>query len=154
MCDIYDGLVYNEFKYVDGSLYFSNRRNIGLMLNFDFFNPFKNSKYSLGILYAVIVNLPRKVRFLWENVLVLAIIPGPEEPKKTINSFLEPLVDELLKCWSPGIKLVEIDGLDALYRFALICISSDLPAIRKCGGFLSHNARKGEKLTFYEKKLI
>ena len=141
--DIYDGLIYKEFKFHDGSRYFSNKRNIGLILNFDFFNPFKNSKYSLGVLYAVVINLPRKVRFLWKNILILAIIPGPEEPKKTINSFMKPLVKELLHCWHGGIKLVETDGLKALYHVALVCVSCDLPALRKIGGFLSHNARKG-----------
>lgn len=32
----------------------------------------------------------------------------------------------------------------ALYRFVLLCISSDLPATRKCCGFLSYNAKKGK----------
>ena len=75
--DIYDGSVYKNFKCSNGEHFFQNKRNIGLMINFDFFNPFKNSKYSLGVLYTVVVNLPRESRFLWENVLVLGIIPGP-----------------------------------------------------------------------------
>ena len=112
------------------------------------FDPFENSKYSLGVLYAVIINLPRKAKFLWENVLVLAIIPGPEEPKLTINSFLKPLVDELIECWSPGVMLKEADGLNAHYRFALVLLSCDLPALRKCCGFLSHNAKKGRKINY------
>ena len=141
--DIQDGAFYRNFKDVNGERFFKHKRNVGLMINFDFFNPFKNSQYSLGVLYAVIVNLPRECRFLWENVLVLGIIPGPSEPKKSINSFLKPLVKELLMCWSPGICLEEYGGLRYLYRVAVICVSSDLPALRKIAGFLSHNAKKG-----------
>ena len=145
--DIYDGKYYSEFKDADGLPFFNEKRNIGLLVNFDFFNPFKKSKYSLGVLYAVIVNLPRKVRFLWENVLVLGIIPGPREPKLHINTYLRPFVDELLIAWSPGIKLVEPDGLSAQYQFGLFFLSCDLPALRKIGGFLSHNAKQGKSQT-------
>ena len=157
LSDIYDGNWYKEFKGIDGSLFFSNPRNIGLILNFDFFNPFKKSKYSLGVIYAVIINLPREERFLWKNVLTLAIIPGPSEPNLTINSYLRPLVDELLECWYTGIRLVEPDGLPALYKFALGVNTCDLPALRKIGGFLSQNARQGKNIIFnpkHELKLL
>ena len=142
LSDVYDGSFYKSFLDRDGNHFFSDKRNIGLMLNFDFFNPFKNSQYSLGVIYAVLLNLPRDVRFLWENVIIVGIIPGPKEPKKTINSFLKPFVDELMLSWSPGI-IIQENGLNMLYRFALVCVSSDLPAFRKCAGFLSHNATKG-----------
>ncbi|XP_066924647.1 uncharacterized protein [Clytia hemisphaerica] len=143
LSDIYDGNMYKTFQDSEGNLYFNDKRNIGLMLNFDFFDPFKRSKYSLGVLYAVIVNLPRESRFLWENVLVIAVVPGPEEPKLSINSFLEPLVDELIDGWYSGMKIEESDGLCSLYKFAIVCISSDLPALRKIGGFLSFRAKLG-----------
>ncbi|XP_066914536.1 uncharacterized protein [Clytia hemisphaerica] len=148
--DIYDGKYYSEFKDADDLPFFNEKRNIGLLVNFDFFNPFKKSKYSLGVVYAVIVNLPRKVRFLWENVLVLGIIPGPREPKLHINTYLRPFVDELLIAWSPGIKLVEPDGLSAQYQFGLFSLSCDLPALRKIGGFLSHNAKQGKSQTLHQ----
>ena len=142
--DIYDGTFYKNFKDNNGKWYFEEKRNIGLILNFDFFNPFKRTKYSLGVLYAVIVNLPREERLKWENVLIIGIIPGPEEPSLTLNSFLKPFTDELLECWNPGIKLKESDGFEYLYKFALFCNSCDLPAIRKLLGFLSVNAKLGK----------
>ena len=141
--DVYDGKYFKEFKDEQGLPFFDNKRNIGLLVNFDFFSPFKKSKYSLGVIYAVIINLPRRIRFLWENVLVLAIIPGPREPSLHINTYIRPLVDELLVAWSPGIKLKEPDGLFAQYHFALYFLSCDLPAQCKIGGFLSHNAKQG-----------
>jgi len=48
---------------------------------------------------------------------------------------------ELKSFWS-GIYLKE-HGLDKKYRIALISVSSDLPATRKCCGFLSFHALKG-----------
>ena len=147
IADFYDGKFYKSFKDSNGEWYFKDKRNIGLVLNFDFFNPFKRVKYSLGVLYAIIVNLPREERLKWKNVLVIAIIPGPEEPKLTLNSFLKPLTDELLECWNPGIKLKEPDGFDYLYKFALFCNSCDLPAIRKLLGFLSVHAKLGNRFS-------
>ena len=84
------------------------------MLNFDFFNPFERSQYSLGLLYLVIVNLPREERFKWKNVIVVGIIPGPEEPKLHINSFLRPLVDELCEYWY-GVDLLENGNRISIY---------------------------------------
>lgn len=62
-------------------------------LNVDWF---QRTTHSTGVMYLAIQNLPRKERYLCENVIVVGVIPGPKEPKKTMNSFLQPLVDELL----------------------------------------------------------
>lgn len=141
--DIKDASVFREFKQQDGSWFFSDKRNIGLMMNIDWFQPFKNTEYSLGVIYMVILNLPRESRFLWENVLVIGIIPGPKEPKFHVNTYLEPIVDELLSLWN-GVKINDggIFG-ESIYKFALLSLSSDIPATRKCGGFLSYSAEKG-----------
>ena len=67
-------------------------------MNVDWFQPFKNTEYSLGVIYMAIINLSREERFKWENVIVCGIIPGPSEPKFNINSYLSPIVDELEIC--------------------------------------------------------
>ena len=121
--------------------FFSDRRNLGGLLNVDWFQPFANSEHSVGVIYIVLLNLSRSIRFHPENVIIVGIIPGPKEPELVINSFLEPLVDDLLLFWN-GIYLKE-NSEDALYRFVLLGTSSDLPATRKCCGFLSYNALKG-----------
>ena len=64
-------------------------------MNVDWFNPFNNGKYSLGVIYAVLLNLPRHERFQIENTITIGVIPGPKEPEDDINSYLKPLVDEL-----------------------------------------------------------
>ena len=60
--DIYDGVIWKEFKDDNDELFFKKEyadTHIGLMLNMDWFQPFINSQYSVGAIYAVICNLPR-----------------------------------------------------------------------------------------------
>ena len=139
--DVYDGEMWKSFKDAHGYPYFEDKRNLGTMFNIDWFQPFDGSEHSIGVMYMVLVNLPREMRFKRENVILVGIIPGPKEPQLNVNSFLKPLVNELLSFWK-GVQLYEADELQ-LYRLILLCISSDLPATRKCCGFLSYNAEKG-----------
>ena len=139
--DVYDGGVWQNFADSLGQSYFSNKRNLGGMFNIDWFQAFEGSDHSIGAMYMVLVNLPREIRFKKENVILVGIIPGPKEPALNVNSFLKPLVNKLLAFWK-GVSLVEKSELQ-LYRFVLLCISSDLPATRKCCGFMSYNAEKG-----------
>lgn len=71
--------------------------NYGVMLNIDWFQSFKHHSYSVGVIYLVLMNLPRAVRYKRENILLVGIIPGPSEPPLNINRYLSPLVDDLLK---------------------------------------------------------
>lgn len=89
------------------------------------------------------MNLPYYLRFKREFVILLGIIPGPSEPKGDINSFLRPLVGELLDFWN-GIAM-DFYGETSMQtvRCALICIACDMPASRKTCGFLGHSARLG-----------
>ena len=67
-----------------------------------------------------------------------AIVPGPREPKTDeMNYVLRPLIDELL---------VLIDGVTIMglrVRVKILMWASDLPACRKCLGFLACTADKG-----------
>ena len=93
------------------------------------------------MLYLVIANLPRSERFKIENVLIVGVLPGPKEPKKHMNSYLKPLVDELLELWN-GAYLTS-PGVFVPIRCALICVSCDLPATRKACGFTSFSSLHG-----------
>ena len=62
-------------------------------------SPYKHTNHSCGVIYLVLMNLPREERFKPENVIIVGIIPGPKELKGDINSFLKPLVDELIDFW-------------------------------------------------------
>jgi len=91
--DIYDGRIWKKFMNIQGRPFLSHPYNLGLMLNCDWFQPFNLSTYSVGVLYLVILNLPRSIRFKPENVLIAGIIPRPKEPHTSeLNSYLRPLV--------------------------------------------------------------
>jgi hypothetical protein len=119
----------------------SDRYSLGLLINVDWFQPYKHVNYSVGAIYIAILNFPRRLRFRRENMILVGIIPGPHEPSLHINSFLEPLVQDLLKLWK-GIEMPTTEGTQVL-RAALLCNSSDIPATRKVGGFVGHAALKG-----------
>ena len=114
---------------------------LGFLINIDWFQPFKDTSYSVGVIYAVIVNLPRDIRYKDQNVIIVGVIPGPKEPSHDINSYLGPLVSELLELYS-GLWFTTTLGRQFL-RGILVCIASDIPATRKAAGFVGHNGLKG-----------
>src|SRR5215469_9697189 len=101
LSDIYDGKTWKTFKDPnDGQLFFRHDvsdSHLGIMLNLDWFQPFDNSQYSVRVMYGVICNLPRSERFKTPNILTLAVIPGPNEPKlHQLNHYLAPIVDQFI----------------------------------------------------------
>ena len=94
MTDVYDEKLWKDWK-----PYLDIPGNLLLMLNVDWFKPFKHSPYSVGIIYLVILNLPGMTRFKPENIIIVGTIPGSREPKLTINTYLQPRVDELIMFW-------------------------------------------------------
>ena len=145
--DIYDGavLVWKNFKGCDSNTeseaFFTKPNSYEFLLNVDWYEPFKHSVYAIGVLYLVLLNLPWHLRYDPQNIILCGIIPGPTEPVLTMNSFLEPLVDDLQLLWK-GIQM-NINGLDVYVRGALVGIACDSPATRKIAGFLAHSATKG-----------
>ena len=142
MRDVYDGQIWSDFQFYDNEPFLSEPGNYGLMLNMDFFQPYKHVQYSLGAIYITVLNLPRTLRNKANNVILVGLIPGPHEPKHDINSFLTPLVSELKEFWG-GVQINVHSMGQKIIRCALLCIACDLPAGRKVCGFLSHNAHLG-----------
>lgn len=141
LADITDGQVWNELvsSFTDsGTL--SSTNLIGLLINIDWFQPFKHISYSVGVIYAVIINLPRSMHYKDENVVIIGIIPGPHEPKTHINSYLGPFVSELQQLQYG--QWFETPFGRQFIRCILMCLSSDIPATRKAAGFVGHNAKK------------
>lgn len=139
LADITDGRVWKEL--VSALSIEENAINIlGLLINVDWFQPYKHVSYSVGVIYAVVTNLPRCLRYKNENVIIIGIIPGPHEPKLHINSYLGPLVSELLELKS-GQWFITSMGRQFV-KCVVVCLSSDIPATRKAAGFVGHNALK------------
>ena len=108
------------------------------MINMDWFQPFINSVYSVGVIYAVICNLPRCERFKPHNILTLAVMPGPSELKlHEINHYLHPIINQLSQLWDGyDIKTHEYNNGNFVCG-AIIGCSSDVPASQKLCGFIS-----------------
>ena len=141
--DIYDGWIWKEFMHVEGRPFLAGPYFLALAMNIDWFQPFKWREYSVGVMYLTVMNLPYHIRFKREFVIQLGIIPGPKEPKRTINSYLQPLVGELLDLWRGVPMPVFGTEKDQIVRCALICVACDMPASRKTCGLLGHTATFG-----------
>ena len=50
-----------------------------------------------------IQNLPREECYTSENIMLIGVIPGPREPKREMNSYLRPLVEELNQLWDGSV---------------------------------------------------
>ena len=140
LSDIYDGQVWKQFHVYKGQPFLSEPHNLAVMLNCDWFQPFAQSRYTVGVIYLVILNLPRAIRFRPENIIITSIIPGPKEPK-SMNSYLRPLVKELNALWTDGFSL-SINSQTVKIRVALLATVCDIPATQKIGGFCGHNSKQ------------
>ena len=96
MTDIYDGVVWQSFCR-DGNKILASRYSIQLAINIDWFQPYTHVSYSVGVIYICVLNFPHRMRYLKGNIFVVGIIPGPRELKIHMNSYLKPLVRDLLK---------------------------------------------------------
>ena len=136
--DIYDRSVLKQFV-TNGFL--CDQNSLALQFNFDWLQPFtRRNNISVGAIYLSILNLPRKERYKLENVILLGIIPNLTKEPSTLEYLLRPLIEELKIFYEDGIHLPKTDRL---IRCVLICVTCDLPAIRKVGGFLSHSTKFG-----------
>ena len=76
-----------------------------------------------------------------ENCIIVGIIPGPREPKGCINTYLGPMVAELLELWQ-GCWIGTIPN-HVFVRGALLGTVCDVPASRKVGGYVGHSGKLG-----------
>src|SRR2546429_3151711 len=142
LSDIYDGQIWRNLKSEQGDNFFRPDKadtNLGLMINLDWFQLYEGTVYSTRVLYATICNLLWDVRFLPKNMLILGILPGPNEVSlHRINHYLSPIIMELKSLWE-GMALNRTHEYpnSQVIRAALIIMSCDIPAARKLCGHVS-----------------
>ena len=89
---MYDGQIWKDFLKYKGKDYLNAPRNLAFAINVDWFQPFKRrSDRSVGLVYLVLLNLPREERFKWENIIVAGIIPEMSKEPKSLNPFWSQL---------------------------------------------------------------
>ena len=144
MGDVYDGDIWHTFCDNEGNRFVDQPHNLMLFLNVDWFQPFTHLTDSVGAIYLSIHNIPRQERYKLANIILVGIIPGPKEPKYTMNQYLSHLVEELKEFWH-GVEIPLPNSLTGsiLVKLALTGMSCDLPAVRKVCGFTSYSAILG-----------
>ena len=143
MEDIWDAPVLRNFRDVDNKPFFCNRPNelrLAFSLNADGFQPLHmlEAKQTLSCtaIYMVILNFPPHLRYLFRNMYLAGVIPGPGKPSlDQINHVLSLLVLELLDFWRGifyTITFAAASGL--LTKGAMIPLVCDMLAARQlCG---------------------
>ena len=101
-----------QWRFVDSTWpdFAADPRNIRLGLAADGVNPFaeKRSNWSTWPISLINYNLPPWLATKKHFLILALIIPGPESvTAENVDTFLEPLVDELMELWQNGIETVD-----------------------------------------------
>jgi hypothetical protein len=143
MEDIWDAPVLRNFKDIDSKPFFRDRPGelrLAFSLNADGFHPLHKleAKQTLSCtaVYMVVLNFPPHLRYLFRNMYLAGVIPGPGKPSlDQINHVLSLLVLELLEFWKGvfyTLTHASVSGL--LTKGALIPLVCDMLAARQlCG---------------------
>ena len=83
--------------------------------------PFEHTQYSVGVMYLLLMSLPRSKHFKRESVYLVGKISGPSEPQININSFFKPLANELVVLWEEGVMFRHSVSLLVLECFKVGC---------------------------------
>ena len=149
MEDIWDAPVLRNLKDVDKKPFFRDRPGelrLAFSLNADGFQPLHmlEAKQTLSCtaVYMVILNFPPHLRYLFRNMYLAGVIPGPGKPSlDQINHVLSLLVLELLEFWK-GVfySITFTSAMGLLTKGALIPLVCDMLAARQLCGLGSVNS--------------
>ena len=146
MRDIWDAPVFRNFRDVDGQSFFRGRGNeirLAFSLNADGFNPFHmieaKQSVSCTAIYMVVLNFPEHLRFLFRNMYLAGVIPGPGKPSlDQINHALSLVVAELHDFWKEVYYTVISASLSGcLTKGAMIPLVCDMLSARQLAGLSS-----------------
>jgi hypothetical protein len=75
-------------------------RNIMIAMSTDGMNPFlNNSTHSTWPIVLTILNLPPCLCNKQKYIMMLRLIPGPQQPENDIDTYFRPLVEVLKELW-------------------------------------------------------
>lgn len=140
MCHPSDGEAWKHFNKVFPD--FANEpRNVYLGLCTDGFNPFGmfGQNYSLWPVILTPYNLPPDMCMKREFLFLTVLIPGPNHPKRSLDVFLQPLIDELNNLWNDGVESYDVSvKQNFTLRATLLWTISDFPAYAMLSGWTTH----------------
>ena len=115
-------------------------RSVLLMASLDWFPPFKQRDYSIGVLSVTPMNLTCSERASRNNTWILAVLEGPKEPDHVYHC-LAPSFHELRAAQEVGILVYDAatrGQLKVHLSMALVC--ADVPACAKLGNHIGHSS--------------
>ncbi|KAL0455723.1 UNVERIFIED_CONTAM: hypothetical protein Slati_0911500 [Sesamum latifolium] len=112
-------------------------RNVRLGLCTDSFVPHGYSRtYSCWPVIITLYNLPPGMCVSSEYIFLTMVIPGPSNPKRLIDVYLKPLIEELLQLWHVGVRTYDhATDNEFIMRAALMWTVNDLPAYGMTSGW-------------------
>ncbi|KAJ7963996.1 Transposon protein, putative, CACTA, En/Spm sub-class [Quillaja saponaria] len=116
----------------------SEIRNVRLGLSTVGFNPFENSSVLVTCwpVFITLYNLPPSMCMKRTSIFLTLVIPGPNSPKKHLDVYLRPLVDELKILWDEGVFTFDAyKKQNFLMRASLLWTISDFPAYGMLSGW-------------------
>ena len=119
----------------------TNIRNVYLGLCTDGFSPFGMSgrQYSLWPVILTPYNLPPDMCMEQEFLFLTILIPGPKHPKRSLDVFLQQLIEELKQLWSEGVWTYDCSLKNNFtMRAVLLWTISDFPAYGMLSGWTTH----------------
>ncbi|SAL97833.1 hypothetical protein [Absidia glauca] len=125
LLDIFDGAAYKDL--VDCGE-FQSRYDVAIGLSIDGFSPLNRGGFQATMVNMVIFNIDPMQRYKLENMIQLMIIPGQHKPK-ALDSFLQPIFDELLQLAKAGMEVKLNDGETIKAKVYLLMFGGDIPAV-------------------------
>jgi hypothetical protein len=125
-----DGEAWKEFD-KEHKNFAKEVRNVRLCLATDGFTPFgmTAASYSCWPVFVVPYNLPPELCMKQSNLILALVIPGPDYPGKTLNVFMQPLIDELDDLWKNGVHTFDSHRKqNFILKAALLWTIHDFPA--------------------------
>ena len=115
-------------------------RSLLLIISLDWFPPFKQQDYSVGILTVSPGNLTSRERAKRMNTWILAVIEGPNEPAHVIEC-LRPSFEEIRKISDVGVNVFDAATMSNMQLFVTApLVSADVPACAKLGNLYGHSS--------------
>jgi len=116
-------------------------QNVRLGLYTDGFNPFINSSssYSCWPVFLTPYNLPPSMCMKREYIFLTLMIPGPRSPGKSLDVYLQLLIDELKILWDIGVNTFDAwKKQNFIMKAALMWTISDFLAYGMLSGWSTH----------------
>ncbi|WMV10036.1 hypothetical protein MTR67_003421 [Solanum verrucosum] len=132
-----DSMAWKSFDELHPS-FAAEPRNVRLGLASDGFQPFRNSKTSHSIWPVVLIpyNLPPWLCMKQENFILSMLIPGPTGPGDAIDTYLQPLIEELKELWDVGVETYDASAKQNFKLHAsLLWTINDFPAYGNLSGW-------------------